>query len=183
MSPPQHNPQQPRPLNQAPPLIPTPQPQGLQALLSSRNLAEIIAKAQKAPSAIPATQAQIPPPQQTPTSFTPGPPQPGGDLLAMLRANGMLAAGSTPINGTNTPNILSTGTTRPTLINDVELTSASLKRYVLLLPLVLQHNDRYFLDRDRILYRRFTRLVLINVRHVGDDFLLPSREKRRRPDI
>jgi len=147
--PPQHTYQQPRHLHQLPPQESTPQTGDLQGLLSSRNLADIIAKAQRTPSSTPVSQAPVSHPQQIPTSRPPGPPAPGRDLLAMLRANGMLPAGSTPVNGSlgsvlspsgiNTPPVLPTGLTRPALLNDAELTSTSLKRYdpLLLSPFCL----------------------------------------------
>jgi len=143
--------QQPLPYTQRP--IPGPQPQtvGLQASLDSKNLADIIARAQRAPATAPAPKVPLSQPQSTPNPHPPTPSAtaPGLDLFAALRAQGLLPAGSTtPVNGSNgyvppstttqTASTLPTGLVRPVLINDVELTSASLRRYVRPSPIVLR---------------------------------------------
>ncbi|KAL2052761.1 hypothetical protein ABVK25_007001 [Lepraria finkii] len=131
-------PQQQPPPRQSPAQGPTPQPGDLQALLSSRNLADIIAKAQRSTSTPPATQTPYSQPQQVPTSYPPVSSGPGTDLMAMLRAQGLLRPNvNIPTNGplgyvpprsaTNTPPVLPASLARPPLINDVEITSASLK--------------------------------------------------------
>lgn len=140
--PPPHLPHhQPHRLQQTPAQLPAPQTNDIQALLSSRNLADIIAKAQQNTSTPPTAHAASPQTQQPPVAAPSTPSVPGSDLLAMLRANGMLPSNSnTPTNGslgypsstTNTPPILSASLVRPSMINDVELTSASLKRHVCL---------------------------------------------------
>lgn len=124
--------------------VPQPQVAGLQASLDSKNLADIIAKVQRAPATPPAPPVSLPQPQSVPNQNTsvPPAPAPGLDLLAALRAQGFLPTGSTPpVNVSNsyrppstttqTPPIPSTRLAAPALVNDVELTSASLKRYVL----------------------------------------------------
>lgn len=127
-------PSQQRPLQVAPPSTP-----GLQASLDSKNLAEIIARAQQAPATPPASQPSLPQPQSTPIS-NPSTQSAPADLLATLRAKGLLTGDSnTPVNGlagypppstTNTPPTVPTGLARGPSTNDVELTSASLKRYL-----------------------------------------------------
>ncbi len=133
--------QQPLPFHQ--PLIPARQQQtnGLQASLDSKSLADIIARAQQSSATPPAPQASLPQPQSAPNLHSSMQPAPGVDLVAALRAQGLLPSGSiTPANDSNgcvplpttshTPSTLSTSLVRPALINDVELTPASLKRYV-----------------------------------------------------
>lgn len=131
--------QPPRPLHQMSPRVSAPQSTDFQALLSSRNLADIIANAQRTPSTTPINQVPVSHPQQMPLARPPGPSAPGSDLLAMLKANGMLVGGSnTPVNGslgpllssstTNTQPVIPTSSAPSTSTNDVELTSASLKR-------------------------------------------------------
>lgn len=138
--PPQTHQQQPLPSHQRPLQIPTPRTADLTSFLPSTNLAEIIAKANRppvTPSAPPGILPQSQPASAAHSSATPSIPV---DLLATLRAKGLLPADSnTPTNAslgfvpppsvTHTPPLLSAGVVRPTLINDVELTPASLKRY------------------------------------------------------
>lgn len=131
----------------------TPQPQtptvNSQASIESKNLADIIARAQRAPATPSNQQAPLQQPQSLNNPQVSMPQAPGMDLLAALRAQGLLPAGSTtPVNdskqyvptSTNTlpPSTLTTGLTRDTSVNDVELTSASLKRYVRLMSLWLR---------------------------------------------
>lgn len=131
----------------------TPQPQtpavNLQASLESKNLADIIARAQRAPATPSSQQAPLQEPQSLNNTPLFMPQAPGMDLLAALRAQGLLPAESTtPVNeskqyvppstNTLTPSTLTTGLARPTSANDVELTSASLKRYVRLMSLWLR---------------------------------------------
>lgn len=120
--------------------VAVPQNSDIQSLLSSRNLADIIAKAQHAPATPPISQAplsQAPPAPQI--SSTPSLSANLGDMLASLKAKGILSgASNTPVNGshvyapppstTQTPPPMSRGFPPPSLINDVELTSTSLKR-------------------------------------------------------
>ncbi|KAM0801104.1 hypothetical protein BDR22DRAFT_880498 [Usnea florida] len=125
---------------QRPAQIPAPQAPDIQSLLSSRNLADIIAKAQQAPSTPPISKAPFAQAQPAPqTSSTPSLSANLGDMLASLKAKGIFSgASSTPVNGshayppppsvTQTPPVVPGGLPRPPLINDVELTSASLKR-------------------------------------------------------
>ena len=148
--------QQPLPYHQRPTPVRESQTGGLQASLDSKNLADIIARAQRTPAIPPAPQASLP--QQPSTSnprssMPPAPaPAPGLDLFAALRAQGLLPPGSvTPANDPNgyvppsttihTPSTLSTGLVGPAMINDVELTSASLKRYVQPLLLCYAYTD------------------------------------------
>lgn len=134
--PPQQHPQQ-----QRPPQVPAPQNPDIQSLLSSRNLADIIAKAQQAPATPPISQAPFSQAQSAPqNSSTPSLSANLGDMLASLKAKGILPnASSTPVNGshgyapppsvTQTPPLIPGSFPRPALINDVEVTSTSLKRY------------------------------------------------------
>ena len=127
---------------QRPAQTPAPQAPDIQSLLSSRNLADIIAKAQQAPSTPPVSQAPFAQAQPAPqTSSTPSLSANLGDMLASLKAKGIFSgASSTPVNGshayappssvTQTPPVVPGGFPRPPLINDVEVTSTSLKRYV-----------------------------------------------------
>ncbi|KAL9635084.1 MAG: hypothetical protein Q9164_003686 [Protoblastenia rupestris] len=124
-------PQSPTPY-QMPQHTPTPQPADLQALLSSNNLANIIANAQKGSSTPPTQTNSLP----SPSSNIPVPSSAGGgasDLLASLRAKGLLGS----INGSpspsghpstyGTPSMTNGGLPRTGPINDVQLSSASLK--------------------------------------------------------
>ena len=138
-------PQYSMPSHQRLPQTAPPQTPDLQASLNSKNLADIISRAQRAPATPGPPQASLPQPQPTPISNSVNQSAPA-DLLATLRAKGLLAAdSSTPVNGlvgyppppsvTGTPptvpaNVGSTG-----LTDEVELTSASLKRYVFLFEL------------------------------------------------
>ena len=122
--------------------VPTPQNQDVQSLLSSRNLADIIAKAQQAPATPPISQTPFS--QAQPAPLTPSIPSLSanlGDMLASLKAKGILSgASSTPVNGSHgyapppsaaqTPPLIPGGLQPPSLINDVEITSSSLKKYV-----------------------------------------------------
>jgi len=127
------------PSQQRPQQGPLPPNPGLQASLDSKNLADIIARAQRTPGP-PQTPQASPQPQPTLTSHPSGQSAPV-DLLASLRAKGLLPAdSSTPVNDpavyppsssvTNTPPVPPPGHQRSPSINDIELTSASLKRYV-----------------------------------------------------
>ncbi|CAD6581086.1 MAG: hypothetical protein ASARMPREDX12_000347 [Alectoria sarmentosa] len=128
------------PPQQRPAQIPTPQKPDIQSLLSSRNLADIIAKAQQAPATPPISQATYSPAQPaSQNSTTPSLSANLGDMLASLKAKGILSgASTTPVNGshgyspppstTKTPPIMSGGFPRPALTNDIEVTSISLKR-------------------------------------------------------
>ena len=112
----------------------------IQSLLSSRNLADIIAKAQQAPPTPPiSSQVPLAQAQPAPAPSTPSLTANLGDMLASLKAKGILSGASgTPVNGSHeyapppsaiqTPPQISAGFPRPSLINDVEVTSASLKR-------------------------------------------------------
>ena len=116
-------------IQQQPIHTPTPQPQDLQALLSSRNLADIIANAQRTSSTPPIHQMSIaPPPSSTPaTDPTKGQPM---DLMASLRQAGIVNGASAPSSqptSYGTPPLSGATQTRQGPINDVELTSASLK--------------------------------------------------------
>ena len=136
-------PQSIQPQHPQPPLhgsqpAPSPAHHSLQASSGSRNLADIIARAQRAPATPPVPQVSLPQPQHTSTSQAQAPLVPN-DLSALLRAHGYLAAGAnTPVNGSlgdtppstfiNTSSILPLGTERDSSVNHVELTSASLKK-------------------------------------------------------
>lgn len=142
-------PQQVPPAQQA-----TPKPPDLQALFSSNNLADIIAKAQQGPS--------TPPFSHTPLAQSQSHAAPsliaslaGGQssLIASLRASGILPAEMhAPTNGNLAPTPQSlnpygtpprqfAGLARPGLNNDVELTSASLKMYLNPLLIASSHTD------------------------------------------
>ncbi|KAL9124447.1 MAG: hypothetical protein Q9217_006221 [Psora testacea] len=137
-TPPQHLAQYHPPPSQAPPSqqIPaqtsTPQPVDFQALLSSNNLANIIANVQKSPSTPPTHHEPIPP---TPSSIPVAGSTGGGavDLLASLRAKGLLGPSTgSPIPAAQpapygTPPFVNAGLVHPGPVNDVQLTSASLK--------------------------------------------------------
>ncbi len=153
--PPQQLPQQ-----QRAPQVPAPQNPDVQSLLSSRNLADIIAKAQQAPATPPISQAPFSQTQPVPpSSSTPSLSANLGDMLASLKAKGIFSdASSTPVNGshgyapppsvTQTPPLKLGGFPRPALINDVEVASASLKRYLRSSPHV--HTSLLTLVRPRI---------------------------------
>ena len=127
------------PPQQRPAQVPaTPNPD-IQSLLSSRNLAEIIAKAQQAPATPPVSQALFPQPQPAQKPSTPSLSANLGDMLASLKAKGILSgASSTPVNGsheyaplpstTQTPPLIPGDFPRPPLTTDIEMTSTSLKR-------------------------------------------------------
>lgn len=133
--PPRQDPPQQRPAQV--PVSPVPD---IQSMLSSKNLADIIAKAQQAPATPPVSQAPFSQAQPAPqNSSTPSLSANLGDMLASLKAKGILSgAPSTPVNGshvyappssaTQTPPLVPGGFQHPSLINDVELTSSSLKR-------------------------------------------------------
>lgn len=135
-----YGPPQQVPPPQRPPQVPVPQTSEIQSLLSSRNLADIIAKAQQAPATPPISQAPFSQAQPAPqTSSTPSLSANLGDMLASLKAKGILSgATGTPVNGSHgyappppakqTPPCVPGAFPRPALINDVEVTSASLKR-------------------------------------------------------
>ena len=136
-APPQQILQQQRPTH-----VSSPQNPDIQSLLSSRNLADIIAKAQQAPATPPISQAPFSQPQPAPqNSSTPSLSANLGDMLASLKAKGIFSAASnTPVNGshgyappppaTRTPPNIPGGFPCPVPINDIEVTSASLKRQV-----------------------------------------------------
>lgn len=125
---------------QRPAQVPAPQNPDIQSLLSSKNLADIIAKAQQAPATPPISQAPFSQAQPAPhNSSTPSSSANLGDMLASLKAKGIFSGtSSTPVNGshgyapppsvTQTPPIIPGGFPRPALINDVEVISTSLKR-------------------------------------------------------
>ena len=115
-----------------------PQP-GLPVRAPSNSLADIIARAQQNPAAPPTSESSNPPPQIALTNQSATPSVPN-DLLATLRANGLLSANNPPNTTTPSPYIASPTNThtpsshppnliRPAFNNDVELTSASLKMY------------------------------------------------------
>lgn len=122
--------------------VPAPQKSDIQSLLSSRNLADIIAKAQQAPATPPISQTPFPQAQPAlQNSSTPSVSVNLGDMLASLKAKGILSgASTTTANGsqgyvpppatTQTPPVIPGGFPRPAPTNDVEVTSASLKPYV-----------------------------------------------------
>lgn len=119
--------------------VPAPQNPDIQSLLSSRNLADIIAKAQQAPATPPLSQvpfSQAQPASQN--SSTPSLSANLGEMLASLKAKGIFSdASTTPVNGSHgyapppsiaqTPPIIPGGFPHPAPINDVEVTSTSLK--------------------------------------------------------
>lgn len=119
----------------APAPQPIPQTTDLQALLSSNNLADIIAKAQRATPTPPLATASLATAQPvTPINAQPpaaAAPAAGSDLMASLRAAGLLPADAvTPANGV-LPFTLPPSTTLPPSqigpVNDVQLTPMSLK--------------------------------------------------------
>ena len=121
------------------PHVPQSQTPTSQAFLDSQNLAEIMARAQRAQATPSTPHVSLPQNQPTPTTLSSQ--SAPTDLLASLRAQGVLPAGlSTPVNGssgyyppsvTNTPSIQSTNTIAAPSTSDLEITSASLKKCVL----------------------------------------------------
>ena len=133
-------PQHPPPPQQRPQQLPLPPNPSLQASLDSRNLADIIARAQRNPATPPTSQASLPQQQAPPISASqPQAPNAPNDLLASLRASGFFSAASnTPVNGSlgitppssvvNTSPTVAAGLDGAHPLNDVELTSVSLKK-------------------------------------------------------
>jgi len=143
--------QQPPPSHPVPNQSPPGQNLDFQALMSSNKLADIIAKAQRGVAPPPVSQAPAIP-QIAPSSNSSAPGYSTGEphsLLASLRAAGML----TPTNESLAPprqiqspygtpqnaHTAHTGSARPGPVNDVELTSASLKMYNHLSNILLVH--------------------------------------------
>ncbi|KAL9133162.1 MAG: hypothetical protein Q9175_005663 [Cornicularia normoerica] len=133
--PPQQIPPQQRPVQ-----VPARQTPDIQSLFSSRNLADIIAKAQQAPATPPMPQAPFSQAQPAPQNSSPPSLSANlGDMLASLKAKGIFSgASSTPVHGSHgyapppsaaqTLPVIPGGFQRSAPINDVEITSTSLKR-------------------------------------------------------
>lgn len=111
--------------------LPLPPNTDLQAFLSSNNLADIIAKAQRGSPAPPVPQTSAIPESTSSSVPTSNLSCNGTTLLESLRTSGLFA----PLNGSQdpygTPPPQQTGQLQTGPFNDVILTTASLKLYVL----------------------------------------------------
>ena len=134
---------------QPPAQVPSTQAPDLSSLLASNNLAAILAKAQRSTPTPPQSYAQLAmsvttasAPVAIPAAIAGPGALPGSDLMASLRAAGLVISDQNAGNGTGfapvTPPVGFSALSSSLPMNDLDLTSASLKRYVRKGPLSLK---------------------------------------------